>query len=468
MSTFEVDTNKLYIHQKTEQNAVRNLRNISNGILNCKNELDHVAAMGNYRLTTNLQWIKSRLDQEINKVDQLQSALGNIAGLYANAEKNASVYNVTNFGNSGSSNGVKKIDFSGIIKQVTGWDKSMKATEYKPFFNLKDLAGRMKSVGGITKDDWLTRGGTWLDFLLSAVGLATMDPSSKASEVYKTLLSTMGKGVDSFKSLLNKDKHGAEIEELTIIKNTLGTISALVGCEGKSVSDVLLNSKDLINAGNTWGQYLWEKGYIDATTEMMQSFSKEALDAKTIDSIKGSASEIVDRLKGDANATCATFAIGTSAIGQCLKARESLGKDGKERYEWKDLSDVYLTAGLSGVSSLVSGYSRGLVKVDTNEAKKTIEKNVKIAQDMIDVEGWGTGAVVATGLLSSVAVTYVSTMEIAWDSLNNSNKGIGPFGIGFILDTNPANAATMLAGYASDKIKNIYKEKHMDSGGGGR
>ena len=98
------------------------------------------------------------------------------------------------------------------------------------------------------------------------------------------------------------------------------------------------------------------------------------------------------------------FSMGTYATGDIIEK----AKDGI--YDIQDYGNTLLATGITGMSSLVSSYTRGVVKIDTDRSLQVFDMSIKETQDIINSTGAPTPVKVVMAVPGTVIAASIGTV----------------------------------------------------------
>ena len=281
-----------------------------------------------------------------------------------------------------------------------------------------ECAKYIKGMGSITNNDKLKISENGVSLIAALIGAQTADSRIEFVKEYLKIIKTEGNiwkkvyknelqklkilDEENLKNIFTSSKsesiidalkfelkYGKKVADVGIIANGAGCISLLVDAWGKEYSEILLKSGDYASSGASLAEAIYSRWYFG---------NEEALKA-----IKDNRGDIMGLTGG--------VAISGAAIGRYRQIGE------KGYYTWDDLSDVYITSGLAGASSVISGTTYGLVNLDIDSSREIFNQNIKQMQDTINSQEWSLPTKVLVGFAGSVIVAGESTVEIAVDTV---------------------------------------------------
>lgn len=258
-----------------------------------------------------------------------------------------------------------------------------------------------------------------LETLVGAMGLATGLSDSKSGEVFGALVSFFldeikagnpeqnKTALDRMRNIANIDKAGAKVVEeiLKLIKlkseaSVIGIIGSAMGIESeltkvpeRSLEEQLKNSGELISLGDVLAKKIYS---LTDSGKEMEKFTNGLIPSQKKRYLQIEANKFA--------ALKAMFSMGTYATGDIIDK----AKDGV--YDIQDYGNTLLTTGITGMSSLVSSYTYGAVKIDTDRSSKVFDMSIKKTQDIINSTGAPTPVKVAMAVPGTVIAASIGTV----------------------------------------------------------
>lgn len=421
MATFEVKENQLHIYVGNERNISSQLKKLNSQIRDCCKNLKTSVSSANYRVKGNLISISNQIDSKVDKINKLADVLGSTANLYSNVEKNICGISVKVQSVSMAKNITGIAISSGVTATIMKDSVNSSMTEHmKEIF--EEISKYFSAIGSITDSCGVKNVGTIFGYLQALVGGVT---ASTPIEVAKNYLKLIQKSGNTWKAVYDtlykqlqaidkeciekglfggyrdsafhfKYKYGAMVGNVGIISGIAGAGSLLTSEINGSVSDVLLSVGDYAATGQALGTSIYSRMHL----------------------FDDGLSTTIKNAKGDLAGITGAFAIAGSAIGETIKNGE------KGYYTWDDLSDVYLTSGLSGASALIKGATFGIVDIDVDSSKEIFHSNIREMQDAINDTDWNMPTKIAAGIGSSVYVAGKSSVQIIANKLSGLKEWI--------------------------------------------
>lgn len=346
--------------------------------------------------------IKGRLNQIVNslsgygrKTSELSRALSSIVKEYGSAEQRASggklsqlVLREGSGGNSTVSDG-GAMGGRGSEESDSNWLKG-----------LKDIIDNITKGHTLISDARGTSGdGTgWQSLgLISGIAdyvdkLDKLIHSDPGKEVQNGL--GWGKSLSDIASKLYKFVDEKDKADKTgLLSSFVGVLIEETKASERSVTEQLKNSGGIISAGTSLSKAIW-KVSDDGRYEswLLKHASKQEQLAEKWKS------------KGDLAAISSLFTMGTYAAGDIMER----SKDGV--YDLQDYSGTLLNTGITGMGSLASGLTGGLVKVDTKRSGYIFDYTIEKTQNWIkDTAGDST---LGRALLLPAGAVYATATGI--------------------------------------------------------
>lgn len=287
--------------------------------------------------------------------------------------------------------------------------------------SIRDGAGVIGSVGSAADDSNLKNTGKVLGYVGSV----------------EKVLSGDGTEEERIKNYADLLKKSIGIEELIYnseFKKMKGWNEDLTKIDPKSeAGKYLAKYADKLNLAGMFGEVittvagLWESSYGKSVDEFLLEFhelvdSGESVATALQKMIPKKITGDAEKLMGDLAAISAIFSMETTALGDIWRAME----DGV--YTVDEYGNTCLRTGVTGMSSLLSAYTFGLVDIDTDEAFNTYQDNITWAQDWIRSTTDNTAAQVALSVPVSVIVAAGSTVQVAGEALIKTGGKLISFG----------------------------------------
>lgn len=366
------------------------LNSVQNSILKVSRELESVSStlkgINNTALVTTANKIsnyKMYIYYNSRSMKSMQDVFRDVGSKYRDTENGICGTKIQRAGEHVPRSGI--VD---LIKDTNSADSSqwldLLLKDIKSLNKIVSLFGDYKDIEGIGIVSGL------IGLLVSGTeGLSGEKKISELIDLYKS-----GSGV------LGKLYHN---NALNIISKTLGVIK-----EGESA----------IKPGDVWGTLLSMDKYISSGGELTYTVARASgIVEKGFSSKWGATTKIAP--------IAALFTMATSAVGNIA----TYSKDGC--YDINDYGNTLLNTGVTGATSLIRGFTFGIVDIDTKGTVDIFNKNINDTAQWIKNTNWPTGVQVAAGIVATPGVAVVSAVHTVGDTFSRFGKNVENLWKGF-------------------------------------
>ena len=188
-------------------------------------------------------------------------------------------------------------------------------------------------------------------------------------------------------------KMKSEASAMGVIGSAMGIESELTKVPGRSLEEQLKNSGGLISLGASLAKNIYS---LTDSGKEMEKFTNGFIPSQKKRYLQIEANKFA--------ALQAMFSMGTYATGDIIEK----AKDGI--YDIQDYGNTLLATGITGMSSLVSSYTRGVVKIDTDRSLQVFDMSIKETQDIINSTGAPTPVKVVMAVPGTVIAASIGTV----------------------------------------------------------